>query len=424
MAAGRGRLARVFRALTWLGALGGCLLAWWAGTLTAAAVTAEPAWFLGVGTLAAVALWLLACRVLLRTDAPRRRAAARLAGVLVVAATLVGVLLPMDDPRRAPRSPPGAGTWVLEDGSGLAFGVVRGDGGAEETPVLALHGGPGVPDTAGLLDALGPLAADGHDVWGYDQRGTGRSTRLADPSGYTTALAVADLEQVRRRIGAERVVLVGHSYGAYLAAAYTAEHPDRVERAVFLSPGGLEEHGVGGRPQARLTPAQRWQVYRLLLGPRALLAYALVQVDPAAAHAFADDPELDARQDRVYAATLPALHCPGRTGPALHGLGFYAGQVPQSWQRPPEPDARARLEDTEVPALVVKGQCDYLGWETATGYLDAFDDSRLVYLDGAGHDVHVDAPVRVVEAVRSFVHGRPVPGTMTDPRRPPAGYQP
>jgi proline iminopeptidase len=424
MAAGRGRLARVFRALTWLGALGGCLLAWWAGTLAAAAVTTEPAWFLGAGTLAAVVVWLLACRLLLRTRTPWRRATARLAGVLVVATTLVGVLLPMDDPRRAPRSAPDAGTWVLEDGSELAFGVVRGDGDAEEAPVLALHGGPGVPDTAGLLDALAPLAADGHDVWAYDQRGTGRSTRLADPSGYTTALAVADLEQVRRRIGAERVILVGHSYGAYLAAAYTAEHPDRVERAVFLSPGGLAEHGVGGRPQARLTPAQQWQVYRLLLHPRALLAYALVQVDPAAAHAFADDPELDARQDRVYAATLPALHCPGRSGPALHGLGFYANQVPQSWQHPPEPDIRARLADTDVPALVVKGQCDYLGWEAATGYLDAFDDSRLVYLDGAGHDVHVDAPARVVEAVRSFLDGRPVPGTMTDPRRPPAGYQP
>ena len=379
---------------------------------------------LAAGTLAAVALWLGACHLLLRTHDPRRRVAARLVGVLVVAATLVGVLLPMDDPRRAPRTPPGAGTWVLEDGSELAFGVLRGDDRGGATPVIALHGGPGVPDTAGLLDALGPLAADGHDVWAYDQRGTGRSTRLADPSGHTTALAVADLERVRRRIGAERVVLVGHSYGAYLAAAYTADHPDRVERAVFLSPGGLEENGVGGRPQARLTPAQQWQVYRLLVGPRGLLAYALVQVDPAAAHAFADDPELDARQDRVYAATLPALHCPGRTGPALHGLGFYAHQVPQSWQRPPEPDVRAQLEGTEVPALVVKGQCDYLGWEAATGYLDAFGDSRLVYLDGAGHDVHVDAPVRALEAVRSFVDGRPVPGTMTDPHRPPAGYQP
>ena len=411
---------RVLRALAWAGALAGCLLVWWAVTLAAAAVTPVPLLFLWAGTVAAGAAWLLACDWL----APRRRTAARLVGVLAVGASLVGVLVPLGDPQRAPRLPTGAGTWLLEDGASLAYGIVRGDGGGRATPVVVLHGGPGVPDTAGLLDVFGPLAAEGHDVWAYDQRGTGRSTRLADPGGYTTARAVADLEEVRRRIGAGRVVLVGHSYGAQLAAAYTAEHPERVERAVFLSPGGLDPQGGPGRPQARLTPAQQRQIYRLLLAPRALLAYALVQVDPAAAHAFAGDAELDARQDRVHAAVSPGLHCPGHTGPALHGLGFYANQVPQSWRRRPEPDVRTRLSGTDVPALVVKGQCDYLDWVSATAYLDVFADSRLVYVPGAGHDVHVDAPATVLGAVRAFLAGRPVPGARADPRRPPAGYQP
>jgi proline iminopeptidase len=415
-------VARGLRALAWAGALVGCLLVWWAATLAVAALTPVPVLFLGAGSVAAAAAWLLACRVLVRV--PGRRAAAHLVGVLALAVTLASVLLPLGDPQRAPRLPPGAGTWRLEDGARLAYGVVRGEDGGRATPVVVLHGGPGVPDTAGLLAAFGPLAADGHDVWAYDQRGSGRSARLADPSGYTTTRAVADLEAVRRRIGAERVVLVGHSSGAHLAAAYTAAHPGRVERVVFSSPGGLDEQGLGGRPQERLTSAQRWRVNRLLLPPRAVLAYALVQVDPAAAHALAGDAEVDARQDRVHAALRPALHCPGRTAPALHGLGFYANQVPQSWRRPPGPDLRAALAGTDVPALVVKGQCDYLDWASATGYLDVFGDSRLVYLPGTGHDLYVDAPAAVVGAVRAFLAGEPVPGTLADPRRPPAGYQP
>jgi proline iminopeptidase len=234
---------------------------------------------------------------------------------------------------------------------------------------------------------------------------------------------VADLEQVRRRIGAERMVLAGHSWGAYLTAAYLAEHPGRVERAVFLSPGALSEHGLGGRPQARLTMGQRVELHRLLAAPRAVLAYALVQVSPAAAHAFADDPEVDARQDRVHAATAPALHCPGHGGRALSGLGFYAGVVPQSWQAPPEPDVTAALADTDVPALVLKGRCDYLDWASATEYLDVFADSRLVYLRSAGHDVHEDDPAGVVAAVRAFLTGRPVPGALDDPHTAPADYQ-
>jgi proline iminopeptidase len=99
------------------------------------------------------------------------------------------------------------------------------------------------------LTVFGGLARDGHDVWSYDQRGSGRSSRLDDPSGYSTALAVADLERVRQAIGAERIILIGHSYGAYLAAAYIAHHPGRVEQAVFTSPGGLDDRGVG-RPAA------------------------------------------------------------------------------------------------------------------------------------------------------------------------------
>jgi proline iminopeptidase len=415
---------RGLRGAGWAAAAGVTLLTWLVGTLAAASITSVSALFLVAGTVLAVAVWLLTCRLLLQDRSGRRAAAVRLAGVLAVVALLVAVLVPLRDPVVAPATPPGAGTWRLGDGATLAHGVVRAaDPTPGAAPVVALHGGPGVSDTAGLLAALGPLAADGRDVWSYDQRGAGRSTRLADPSGYTTQRAVADLEQVRRRIGAERMVLVGHSWGAYLAAAYLAQHPDRVQRAVFLSPGALSEHGLGGQPQARLTTAQRWAVYRLLVAPRALLAYALVQVSPAAAHALADDPEVDARQDRVYAATAPALHCPGRTGPALSGLGFYAGVVPQSWRAPPEPDVAAALADTGVPALVVKGRCDYLDWASAVEYLDAFPDSRLVYLPGAGHNLHEDDPVGLVAAVRAFLAGRPVPGALDDPSTPPADYQ-
>ncbi|WP_317986001.1 hypothetical protein [Streptomyces sp. 5-10] len=46
----------------------------------------------------------------------------------------------------------------------------------------------------------------------------------AAPTGYTVARQVADLEAARRRIGANRVVLLGSSWGATLAAEYMAAH--------------------------------------------------------------------------------------------------------------------------------------------------------------------------------------------------------
>ena len=55
-------------------------------------------------------------------------------------------------------------------------------------------------------------------------------TRHPDPTGYTTARTVQDLEAVRARTGAPRVVLVGHSWGARFVVAYAQEHPDHVAR--------------------------------------------------------------------------------------------------------------------------------------------------------------------------------------------------
>lgn len=102
--------------------------------------------------------------------------------------------------------------WITRpDRSRLAVHVTRAAA-ATEPPMIAVHGGPGVADMAHDAPAFGPLATD-RDVYVYDRVGTGASTRLADPTGYTTARAVADLEAVRIHTGASRVVLHGHSWG-------------------------------------------------------------------------------------------------------------------------------------------------------------------------------------------------------------------
>src|SRR3712207_2805724 len=74
----------------------------------------------------------------------------------------------------------------------------------------------------GDAEYFGRLAGDGFNVYVYDEVGSGRSSRLEDPRGYTLERDVADLEAIREEIGAKRLVLIGHSYGGTLAAAYAA----------------------------------------------------------------------------------------------------------------------------------------------------------------------------------------------------------
>lgn len=398
--------------LTWLGrvaaVVGGLVLALvsaLAATLLAASASPEPSLFLTVGLVMGLLTWGLVW-LALRRSAPLGSRPVAGAGAVIVLGLLGSTLWPLDDAVGTAPLPPGAGVWRTPDGGWLAHGVVRAAQ-ATGSPVVVLHGGPGVPDTAGLLEVYGPLAGLGHDVWAYEQRGAGRSSRLADPSGYGVELDVADLELVRRSIGAERMILVGHSYGAYLATAYAAEHPERVERAVLTSPGDLDPARAAGNPLDRLSPSQGWDVYRELLSPRALLTYALVQVNPAAARALAGDAEVDARQDRVVSAASPGLHCPGASRREIHGTGFYANTARSAWRRPPDPDLRERLGHPDIPVLVITGECDYLDRQAAAGYLTAYPDSRLLHLPGAGHDLYLDQPETVRAAVADFLRGHP-----------------
>ena len=155
-----------------------------------------------------------------------------------------------------------------------------------------------------------------------------------------------------------------------------------------------------------------------------MLAYALLQVNPEAAHAFATDAEMDARFDRVYNRTRPALHCQSKPpGPELHGLGFYAQYYSQSATSSPHAEFLSALTGQDIPTLVIKGRCDYLSWSSAQEYLEALPGARLLYLDGSGHNAYQDEPERYMANVRAFLLGRPLPEPPYEGHRMPEGYE-
>jgi len=100
--------------------------------------------------------------------------------------------------------------------------------------VIVLHGGPGL-HSAYLLEALRPLAPRRTLIF-YDQRGRGRSDPPADSLGYSATQDATDLESVRRFFHLEQFAVVGHGWGAGLAALYAMDHPDRVSRLLLISP--------------------------------------------------------------------------------------------------------------------------------------------------------------------------------------------
>lgn len=322
--------------------------------------------------------------------------------------------------------PPGVRFWQLPNGDRVAYRYIPGSDHALP-PIIFVHGGPGVSDLEADSRYFGQLNRLGNDVYAYDQVGAGFSSRLRDPTGYTLARNVGDLEAIRRIIGAPKVILIGHSYGAAVASYYAGHYPGHVSRLILSSPGPLPD-GLDQTPfalQGNLTPGGAFRLFVHVLEPRALLTYGLLQISPQAAHNFSADAAMDRRFDAIYTAVAGTLHCSGKTAPsdAPANLGFYANQTPQSAHRPPRRESPAVLASIRAPVLLIKGSCDYLSWDSAIAYKHALTGTAvtLAYLLDAGHNAYQDQPTRYLSAVSAFIEGTPVPYTYQADTKP-KGY--
>jgi proline iminopeptidase len=159
-------------------------------------------------------------------------------------------------------------------------------GNPDGLPVLFLHGGPGSgcnPEQRRYFDPRLFRAVL------FDQRGAGRSAPKRCLLRNTTQDLVADIERIREELGIGRWMLVGGSWGATLALAYSQAHPERtlglVLRAVFL--GSREEFRWAFEGAAQTLYPELWRSLVALLpetecgDPVAALGARIADPDPA-----------------------------------------------------------------------------------------------------------------------------------------------
>lgn len=105
------------------------------------------------------------------------------------------------------------------------------DAGAGETVVL-LHGWP---QSSHAWRKLIPLLAERFRVIAPDLRGVANSSKPQD--GYDKKTVAADVHDLIRSLGIDRILLVGHDMGGQVGYAYAAQWPDEVEKFVFMESG-------------------------------------------------------------------------------------------------------------------------------------------------------------------------------------------
>jgi proline iminopeptidase len=145
----------------------------------------------------------------------------------------LALLISLSPPATAgakPAAPSGPGKTFQAPGASIWY-EVRGT--ASGRPMIMVNGGPGFDHNYVLCSDAWDTLAKRRRVVFYDQRGNGRSGALSKEQTCKVADQVSDLEALRAELHADKIDLLGHSWGGYLVMAYAARHPEHVAHLII-----------------------------------------------------------------------------------------------------------------------------------------------------------------------------------------------
>ena len=258
--------------------------------------------------------------------------------------------------------------------------------------LLVLHGGPGAHHDYLLPQML--ALAERHELIFYDQRGGGRS-RAEDRSPVTWQTHVADLGAAARELAGEPLSIVGYSWGGLLALLYAIE--------VF------ERRGEVGPVPARLVLIDPASPTRQLRA-RFESAFAARQASPEVqrlrdvlAHSDLRERDPEAYRQRVFEISVAGYFADPRRARDLTPFRVIGRVQQQVWESLGDFDLLQRVEQVEIPVLILHGRHDPIPLESSEALQRALPDARLVVLEHSGHVPYVEEPGALFSAIERFL---------------------
>jgi proline iminopeptidase len=262
-------------------------------------------------------------------------------------------------------------------------------------PLLIVHGGPGLNHTY-LLPHLKNLSR-WYTLVFYDQRACGKS---AIPSSDSTSLKffADDMEEIRKNLGVEKILLFGHSWGAIPVTRYALDYPDRVKGIIYCNPVTLsKEYDAIIHEQQSLRVTGRDSTNRsIIIGSpdfkagkadayRRLLILSFL-------HSFADEANFEKLKFELqpkFKQASQVLY----TGLAadLKDYNYYSS-----------------IQRFRFPTLILHGREDVLPLQASERLLESIPNSRLTIFRNSGHFIFMEEPKKFYQEMVTF--GRMVNG--------------
>jgi pimeloyl-ACP methyl ester carboxylesterase len=338
---------------------------------------------------------------------------ATLVAVLLLGAVLWLIAISPGQPRplvdSAGRTIPGSlSERVFIEVGGIRQGMIIQSVDPSNPVLLFLHGGPGMVEF--FMEEGYPTGLARHFtvVW-WEQRGAGMSYAPdIPPESMTLSQMIADTLEVtdwlRDRFGQERILLLGHSWGAYLGIQVAAAAPDRYLAYVGM---GQIAHQLRSEVMAR---DHLLQVYRAQ-GDTAMVRR--IEAAPVSIEDGTSPAWMRLRDEAMHRAGVGHMHrmrsvVSGiflpmwrvRAYTLMEKINIWRGKIwsrPFFWDHLLRDDLTGRLTTLDVPVYFLMGRHDYTtNADLARAYFDRIEAPiKGFYLfDGSAHSPLFEEPER------------------------------
>jgi proline iminopeptidase len=272
------------------------------------------------------------------------------------------------------------------------------------SPLFIVHGGPGASHDY-FLPYLLPLARN-HKIVFIDERGSGQSEKLEDPSGYTVEAMVEDLEAVRVAMNLGKIDLLGHSFGGVLAQAYAFKYQNNLNHLVLCSTfhSTRQLNQVFDEMKEKMSPELRNRIQRL---------------ESSGLYGHGRDFEKNRYSDEYMIAAWGEGYFPylyqNRPDPNYSPLGngvMSWDLYREMWGSHGEFIIDGNLKSVEyeerlgtimIPTLITVGDNDECAPSISRAMHERITGSTLVVLPRSGHMTFVDQPGLFLHAVDEFL---------------------
>lgn len=259
-------------------------------------------------------------------------------------------------------------------------------------PVLVIGGGPG--DLSDRYLSLCEGLSKYHQCILVDQRGTGKSTpSVLDSTTINIAFTLDDFEAIRNQLGLKQWSVLGFSYGGYLASLYANYYPNSLSSLILLGSMGLNIsvfNYFSDNIVSRLCPSDVEQVR--YWGDS-------VQMAKDSHHAITE--RIRAMMPGYFYDREKSLI----VSKAIKDVDFNFEMGNWIWKDV----IKRNLDLAEMnpafrnPVLILHGRQDPMGESIPRELSRYYINSKLIFIEKAGHYSWIEQPDKVFGSVRDFL---------------------